>query len=86
MTSALLIMDVQQGVPERFGQAGLPGRLGRALAAARNAAIPVIFVPGSSPRGEPVIAEAVEPADGVSVSGPSSETSRDADTGAADLR
>ncbi|MGH3191178.1 MAG: isochorismatase family protein [Streptosporangiaceae bacterium] len=57
MTSALLIMDVQQGVVERFGQPGLLDRLGRALAAARNAGIPVIFVrvafrPGF-PRGQP---------------------------------
>jgi nicotinamidase-related amidase len=44
MKTALLIMDVQQGVVERFGQSGLLDRLGRALAAARHAAIPVIFV------------------------------------------
>ena len=43
-TTALLIMDVQQGVVERFSQPGLLDRMGSALAAARNAAIPVIFV------------------------------------------
>jgi hypothetical protein len=42
MNSALLIMDVQQGVVDRFGQPGLPGRLTHALTAARNTAVPVI--------------------------------------------
>ena len=44
MTSALLIMDVQQGVVERFGQPGVLDRLAEGLAAARNAGVPVIFV------------------------------------------
>lgn len=44
MPTALLIMDVQQGVVERFGQPGLLDRVGRALAAARDASTPVIFV------------------------------------------
>lgn len=44
MNSALLIMDVQQGVVDRFGQPGLLDRLTQALTAARNTAVPVIFV------------------------------------------
>ena len=44
MTSALLVMDVQQGVVERFGQPGVLDRLTEGLAAARNAGVPVIFV------------------------------------------
>jgi len=44
MTSALLIMDVQQGVVERFGQPGVLNRLAEGLAAARNAGVRVIFV------------------------------------------
>jgi nicotinamidase-related amidase len=44
MTSALLIMDVQQGVVERFGQPGVLDRLAEGLAAARTAGVPVIFV------------------------------------------
>ena len=44
MTSALLVMDVQQGVVERFGQPGVLDRLAEGLAAARNAGVPVIFV------------------------------------------
>lgn len=44
MTSALLIMDVQQGVVERFGQPSLLDCLGNALAAARSADIPIIFI------------------------------------------
>jgi hypothetical protein len=36
MNSALLIMDVQQGVVDRFGRPGLLGRLTQALTAARN--------------------------------------------------
>ncbi len=44
MTSALLVMDVQRGVAERFDRPGLLDRIGAALAAARNAGVPVIFV------------------------------------------
>jgi nicotinamidase-related amidase len=44
MTSALLIMDVQQGVVERVSDPGLLDRLAEALAAARTAGIPVVFV------------------------------------------
>ncbi len=41
---ALLVMDVQQAVVERYGEPALVGRLVAAIAAARAAAIPVIFV------------------------------------------
>ncbi len=44
MNSALLVMDVQQGVVERHGASdGLLGRLGQAVTAARNARLPVVF-------------------------------------------
>jgi len=55
MTSALLIMDVQQGVVERFGQPGLLDRLAEGLAAARNAGVPVIFVRVAFRRGFPEV-------------------------------
>lgn len=43
--SALLVMDVQRGIVERFGNdAGLLDRIGAAIAAARSASIPVIYV------------------------------------------
>ncbi|HLY28637.1 MAG TPA: isochorismatase family cysteine hydrolase [Aggregatilineales bacterium] len=42
---ALLVMDVQRGIVERFGNdSGLLDRIGTAIAAARAAAIPVIYV------------------------------------------
>ncbi len=45
MASALLVMDFQVGVVERFaGDDGLLDRLGRAIAAARQSRIPVVFV------------------------------------------
>jgi nicotinamidase-related amidase len=45
MSSALLVMDVQQGIVDRYGGAGgLLDRLTRAVAAARGAAVPVMFV------------------------------------------
>ncbi len=44
MNSALLIMDVQQGVVDRFGQPGLLDRLTQTLTVARNTAVPVISV------------------------------------------
>ncbi len=43
--SALLVMDVQNGIVERLGDASaLLGRLGGAIAAARRAGLPVIYV------------------------------------------
>lgn len=45
MTSALLIMDVQVGIVERYADdAGLVGRLRRAIDAARRASVRVIYV------------------------------------------
>ncbi|MEY9844294.1 nicotinamidase-related amidase [Streptacidiphilus sp. BW17] len=44
MGVALLVMDVQQGTVERFGDEVLLDRLARAVAAARGARIPVVFV------------------------------------------
>jgi len=45
MSSALLVMDVQQGIVDRYGGAGgLLDRLTRAVAAAREAGVPVMFV------------------------------------------
>ena len=44
MKSALLIMDVQQGVVHRFGQSGLLDRPTQTLTVARNTAVPVSFV------------------------------------------
>lgn len=43
--SALLVMDVQNGIVERLGDASaLLGRLGGAISAARRAGVPVIYV------------------------------------------
>jgi nicotinamidase-related amidase len=46
MSSALLVMDVQVGVVERFaeGSAELLDAVGRATAAARSAGVPVVYV------------------------------------------
>jgi nicotinamidase-related amidase len=56
MTAALLIMDVQQGIVDRFGddQNYLP-RLASAAGAARAAAIPVIYVVVSFRAGYPEV-------------------------------
>ena len=43
-TSALLVMDVQRVVVDRFPDAGYLPRLARATAAAREAGLPVIYV------------------------------------------
>jgi nicotinamidase-related amidase len=42
--TALLVMDVQQGIADDSEHAGLLERLRKAVAAARSAAVPVIFV------------------------------------------
>jgi len=57
MTSALLIMDVQQGIAESAGP-GLLDRVGEALAAAREAGLPVIFVRVAFRPGSPEISPA----------------------------
>jgi nicotinamidase-related amidase len=57
MTSALLIMDVQQGVAESVGP-GLLDRVAGALVAAREAGLPVIFVRVAFRPGFPEISPA----------------------------
>lgn len=57
MTSALLIMDVQQGIAESVGPS-LLDRVGEALAAAREAGLPVIFVRVAFRPGFPEISPA----------------------------
>jgi nicotinamidase-related amidase len=42
--TALLVMDVQEGIVERLGDDSLLEHVGRAIAAARSAGIPVIYV------------------------------------------
>jgi nicotinamidase-related amidase len=42
--TALLVMDVQEGIVERFGDSALLPHLGRAIAAARAAGLLVIYV------------------------------------------
>ncbi len=43
--SALLVMDIQNGIVERIGNdPGLLGRLGSAISAARQAGMPIIYV------------------------------------------
>jgi nicotinamidase-related amidase len=58
MTSALLIMDVQRGIVDRFGSdEGLLARLGRAAAAARAADIQVVYVVVGFRPGYPEVSE-----------------------------
>jgi nicotinamidase-related amidase len=42
--AALLVMDVQEGIVERFGDTSLLERVARAISAARAAKMPVIYV------------------------------------------
>jgi nicotinamidase-related amidase len=58
VTSALLVMDVQQGVVDRLGQPALIDRVAEALTAARNAAVPVIFVRVAFRPGFPEVSKA----------------------------
>jgi nicotinamidase-related amidase len=53
--TALLIMDVQPEIVERFGDPGLTERLARAAAAARSAAVSVIYVKVGFREGHPEI-------------------------------
>ena len=53
--SALLVMDVQRGIMERYGDAALLERLSSALAAARKAGLTVIFVRVAFRPGHPEI-------------------------------
>jgi nicotinamidase-related amidase len=58
MASALLIMDVQRGVVDRFGSdEGLLARLGAAATAARDAGIQVIYVVVGFRAGYPEVSE-----------------------------
>jgi nicotinamidase-related amidase len=55
-STALLVMDVQRGIVERFaGDAGYLPRLARAITAARAAGIPVIYVTVGFRPGHPEI-------------------------------
>ncbi len=57
-STALLIMDVQQGIVERYaGDAGYLARLATALAAARGAGITVIYVTVAFRPGYPEVSE-----------------------------
>lgn len=54
--SALLVMDVQQGIVERIGNdPGYLARVGRAIGAARAAGIPVIYVVVGFRTGHPEV-------------------------------
>ena len=54
--TALLVMDVQRGVVERFAGAGeLQSRLARAVDTARGAAVPLIFVRVAFRAGHPEV-------------------------------
>ncbi len=53
--TALLIMDVQPEIVERFGDSGLTERLARAAAAARRAGVRVIYVKVGFREGYPEI-------------------------------
>jgi nicotinamidase-related amidase len=53
-TTALLVMDMQNGIVERFGDAVLRPA-GRAIAAARDAALPVIYVRVAFRAGHPEV-------------------------------
>jgi nicotinamidase-related amidase len=53
--TALLVMDVQGGIVERFDQGGVVDRVAEAVAAARAAAIAVIFVRVAFRPGAPEI-------------------------------
>jgi nicotinamidase-related amidase len=53
--TALLVMDVQQSVAERFADEALLGRLTRVVSAARSAGVPVIFVRVAFREGAPEV-------------------------------
>jgi nicotinamidase-related amidase len=58
MASALLIMDVQRGIVERFGnEEGFMTRLGAAVSAARGAGIHVVYVVVGFRPGHPEVSE-----------------------------
>jgi nicotinamidase-related amidase len=53
--TALLVMDVQHGIAERYADGGLLDRLAGAVAAARANAVPVVFVRVAFRRGHPEV-------------------------------
>jgi nicotinamidase-related amidase len=53
--SALLVMDVQRNIAERFDGAGVVARVAEAVAAARGAGVPVIFVRVAFRPGHPEV-------------------------------
>lgn len=57
MTTALLVMDVQSGIVDRVadGSEALLERLGRAIAGARSAGLPVVYVRIAFRTGEPEV-------------------------------
>ncbi len=57
MASALLIMDVQRGIVDRFGDDAFLTRLGTAAAAARGAGIQVVYVVIGFRPGYPELSE-----------------------------
>jgi nicotinamidase-related amidase len=68
--SALLLMDVQRGIVERFGDdVGYLGRLTAAISAARAAGIPVVYVTISFRPGHPEISPANPTFAGIAASG-----------------
>ncbi len=55
--SALLVMDVQQGIVRNFASEGYLPRLAGAIAAARSASVPVVFVGVKFRPGHPEISK-----------------------------
>ena len=53
--TALLVMDVQRGVAERYGESDVVERAAEAVGAARRAGVPVIFVRVAFRPGHPEI-------------------------------
>jgi nicotinamidase-related amidase len=74
MASALLIMDVQRGIVDRFGnEDGFLGRLGSAATAARGAGIQVVYVVVGFRPGYPEVSERNKSFSAISGSGRFSE-------------
>jgi nicotinamidase-related amidase len=55
MSTALLVMDVQRGVADRYGDTGVVDRAADAVGAARDAGVPVIFVRVAFRPGHPEV-------------------------------
>ena len=54
-TTALLVMDVQRGVADRYRETAVVDRAAEAVGAARGAGVPVIFVRVAFRRGHPEV-------------------------------